>query len=399
MENTWCDQAALNLLQLCISGRPLDFELIRYLAEHECSLPVFRILAEGLADRFEPELCNRYVTIFSRLISAKAHEFSPDFLEARYARVRAVQQCRVEPKQVVVISRVTLGADIAITSVVLEAVKVRFPRAAILLAGSEKSAEMFAQDRRIGHLLHRYPRAATLAECLDSARLLSQQIDAADLLVIDPDSRISQLGIFPVCDEARYHFFESRSFGGSGDSSLGELTSTWLEMTFGIPKAHARISPPPVEFGSVRPSITVSFGAGGNRNKQMPEQFEHDLIKFLCSRFARVVVDRGFGEEEASRTDRIIRGTTAQPWTGSFARFTSVIAQSGFYLGYDSAGQHAAAAFGVPLITLFKGYPSERMFARWQPTGPGPKRILRVDEATPVDSVIASAEAFFSQMA
>ena len=34
-------------------------------------------------------------------------------------------------------------------------------------------------------------------------------------MVIDPDSRLTQLGLIPVCDDSRYFFFESRAFGGS----------------------------------------------------------------------------------------------------------------------------------------------------------------------------------------
>ena len=55
---------------------------------------------------------------------------------------------------------------------------------------------------------------------------------------------------------------------------------------------------------------------------------------------------------------------------GSYASFASHIAQSSLYLGYDSAGQHVAAAAGVPLVSVFTGYVSERMFSRWRPSTP-----------------------------
>ena len=32
-------------------------------------------------------------------------------------------------------------------------------------------------------------------------------------IVIDPDSRLTQLGLLPICREEDYYFFESRSFG------------------------------------------------------------------------------------------------------------------------------------------------------------------------------------------
>src|SRR5207302_1452427 len=54
---------------------------------------------------------------------------------------------------------------------------------------------------------------------------------------------------------------------------------------------------------------------------------------------------------------------------GSYASFASHILQSELYVGYDSAGQHVAAAGGVPLVSVFAGHPCERMFSRWRPTG------------------------------
>jgi ADP-heptose:LPS heptosyltransferase len=64
-------------------------------------------------------------------------------------------------------------------------------------------------------------------------------------------------------------------------------------------------------------------------------------------------------------------------WAGSFAGFAERIAASHLYIGYDSAGQHVAAACGVPLISIFAGYPVERMFYRWRPVGER-CRVIRV---------------------
>ena len=64
---------------------------------------------------------------------------------------------------------------------------------------------------------------------------------------------------------------------------------------------------------------------------------------------------------------------------GSFASFASMIQASDFYVGYDSAGQHVAAACGVPQVTIFAGEPCERMFQRWRPTGHGRIRIIRAN--------------------
>jgi hypothetical protein len=56
-------------------------------------------------------------------------------------------------------------------------------------------------------------------------------------------------------------------------------------------------------------------------------------------------------------------------------------------VGYDSAGQHAAAALGVPQICIFAGYPTLRMFHRWRPVAPG-ATVIRVEKPDP-EAVLA----------
>lgn len=57
-------------------------------------------------------------------------------------------------------------------------------------------------------------------------------------------------------------------------------------------------------------------------------------------------------------------------------------------------GQHAAAALGVPLVTVFQGFPNERFFARWRPAGRGPVAVVRGDARDPLAEAIAAAESY-----
>lgn len=75
-------------------------------------------------------------------------------------------------------------------------------------------------------------------------------------------------------------------------------------------------------------------------------------------------------------------------WEGSFAGFASLIGQSDLYVGYDSAGQHAAAASGTPLISIFAGASSERFRERWSPRGRGRITVIDADASTP-DEILA----------
>jgi ADP-heptose:LPS heptosyltransferase len=66
-------------------------------------------------------------------------------------------------------------------------------------------------------------------------------------------------------------------------------------------------------------------------------------------------------------------------WNGRIGVLAALIAQSDLYVGYDSAGQHIAAALGVPCIDVFAGFSSSRMLERWRPFGKAETRVVVVD--------------------
>lgn len=382
------------MLAGCLAGEPPEAATVHELVDRDCSDALFRIVAEGLADRFEPHLCGLYADIFSEVIGRALPEFNPVELRVRYERVRKVRLCNAAPRRVYVLSRVTLGADIAVTSVVLDAAKRRFPEAEIVLVGSAKVAEMFAKDRRIGHRPVAYPRTGSLRERLGSWKEL--ELAHTDNIVIDPDSRLTQLGLLPVCAEENYFFFESRAYGGDGNADLSTLAREWTRRTFDVEgEAYLAVGAEENRRQDRQPyrSVTVSLGVGDNPAKRVPGDFEARLLRFLSSSADTIVVDKGAGGEEAERVDRAIAGLhNVTVWDGSFAGFASLIAESNLYVGYDSAGQHAAAALGVPLVTVFAGYVSERMFQRWRPSGRGPIRIVKANTCEPEDILARTME-------
>lgn len=372
---------------------PIDLDALLAEATHAdaaraqaASRALFRDLVEPMADRFEPELCTAYAELFSRAIERVIPELKAAALVERYARVRRARPCPGGAARVFVLSRVTLGADVAITSVVLDAAKRRFPRAEIVFVGTRKAWELFEADPRLKWLPVDYGRGATLAERLSIWPALRRELSQPDSIVIDPDSRLTQLGLLPVCRDEAYCFFESRSYGGDGNESLGELTRRWVREMFGVEDARAYIAPRDAPDEGSR--IAVSFGVGENPVKRVADPFEEDLLRALASEDVAVLVDRGAGGEERERVDHAIarsgaRAGQIETWDGAFAPFAARIAHSRLYVGYDSAGQHVAAACGVPLVSVFGGFVCERMFARWRPTGPGTVDVIRVENREP----------------
>lgn len=312
----------------------------------------FRVIVESLSDSFD----SAQIAAYENLMRAWIPEST---------LVQPVIPARVDT--VYVLSRVTLGSDIKITSIILDAMKRRFPDAEIVLVGGRKSAELFAADSRIRHLEAEYPRSGPVSGRLAFAHDLRGRLQNPNRIVVDPDSRITQLGLLPVCEPERVFHFPSRTAGSA--SNLTELTQHWLRKTFGEPGCHY-IAPMrvPVE-GSVS-AAAISLGVGENDSKRIAGGFEANLIRAVSERYGVTWIDRGVGGEEARRvTEAAAAVKGVRFWEGSFAGFASIVSQCRFYAGYDSAGQHAAAACGIPLITFFAGAPSQRFRDRWAPAG------------------------------
>lgn len=334
----------------------------------------FRDVIEPLADSFEPAAVDEYVRVFTAAIGR------PELVE-HYQQVRYPHAFDgPDPADVYVLSRVTLGADVAITSVVLDAAMRRFPDANIWFAGPRKNYELFEACERVQHHDAAYRRAGTLAERLAASESLRPQLDRDRAIVIDPDSRLTQLGLIPVCDPSRYFFFESRSQLAQG--SLSQLTADWMRQTFGIDDARAFIGP--VAAAGPPPDITISLGVGDNPDKRIADPFERRVLERLSSTGRSILIDKGAGGEETERVERAIAGLpNVRTWQGAFAPFAAAIARSSLYIGYDSAGQHVAAAATVPLVTIFAGFPNECFFERWTPNGRGRIDVVRVNDPDP----------------
>ncbi len=366
------------MLDCALAGHPWREEALERVAAGDAGQWLFRIVAEGLADRFEPRLCGVYAEMFAAVLARHTGLRALHLLQ-RYERVRRVRPYEGDASQVrdvFVLSRVTLGADIAVTSVLLDAARLKFPNARVWLTGPRKSCELFAGAGWVRHAAVEYGRSTGIESRLEAWPRLREICGAEASVVVDPDSRLTQLGLLPVCPEANYYFFESRGYGGEGTDTLGVLASRWGEEVFGVTGARAWMHPAGADTGGGG-EITVSLGVGENSAKRVNDPFEPELLRLLAATGRRVVVDEGAGGEEAARAVRAAGAAGVETWRGSFAEFAVRIRRSSLYVGYDSAGAHAAAACGVPLVSVFLGYACERMFERWKPHGPGPKAIIR----------------------
>jgi hypothetical protein len=396
LENTSAERLANELLGHCLESRPWPERVLDNLIGCGGDRELFRIVVERLADLFEPRLCRAYAELFSEVI-ARRTGLHADHLVARYERIRRPRVLDRDPdsiENVFVLSRVTLGADVAVTSVVLDAAKQRFPSAAIWFACPQKSWELFSGDQRLRHLPIAYGRGGTIEDRLSVWPQLRDAVGLPRSIVIDPDSRLTQLGLLPICQEEDYYLFESRAYGGDGAEPLTSLTQRWAAETFGVAQARPYIF---TRFSGAEFATTVSFGVGENPSKRVADPFEEELLRRLPR---PILIDRGAGGEEAERVERAVRkagGDGIVMWDGSFAGFAAHIQRSRLYVGYDSAGGHVAAACGIPMVGVFAGAVSERMFQRWRPSGNGQIQIVRAERMS-VPELLATSEALWSAL-
>jgi ADP-heptose:LPS heptosyltransferase len=428
---------------------------------------LFASLIERLADSFDPQGVSLYNRVFSQLtqiwrLDAGARLFDSELtklglvgeedLVARAERLRHVSRLAVprdwaEALQcVLVLSRVTLGADVAITSVILERIKHIFPAAEIVLLGGSKSVELFGGDPRLRLKEIGYRRGGTTTErllawteLLDCVRTITNGMRRGEYLLVDPDTRLTQLGLLPLTatddwldpqlrsgskKKPEYIFFPSREYGSGTSLSLAELTCAWLDDVFGeSAPTYPRVSLSQTDIesarklasalrgGAARRIVAINFGIGDNQLKRVGGDFEASIVAHLVKEGSAVVFDKGAGDEEARRANSVIAEVTSigrddrrarvieigahnlmdvlssedlgadiLVWNGRIGMLAALIGESDLYIGYDSAGQHIAAALGVPCVDVFAGSNSPRMLDRWRPTGRAETLVIAVDE-------------------
>lgn len=404
-----CDE----LFELAASGEPA--------IAGPASKALFGDLVEPLADSFEPAYSAVYRRFFVRLLeSVRRRPGFEDLDEAlaavgvasaddllRRSAAPAPNRARLsDVERVLVPSRVTLGADIAVVSVVLAGLRQQFPNAEIVFVGGPKNNDLFTGAERIRTVAAPYPRGGTLVErlavwpALLRIAAVERAMGASDrLLVVDPDSRMTQLGVLPLggADELRL-CFDSRAFGGESDRPLAQLAADWLDAALGptaqrpLPWTTFQPSARPAES---RPLAAVSFGLGGNPTKRVSAEFEAHTIEALQDRGYCVALDCGLGEEEFARVAPLaerVQAVGGVVHQGSFRGFGEFVTAADLFVGYDSSFGHLAAAMGTRGITIFAGAVSERMRRRWSPSGSGASTVLDVAPGESPGSVLNRLE-------
>ncbi len=353
----------------------------------------------------------------------------------RYQRIRQApplteSQLR-SVKKIIVLSRVTAGADIAITNVIIQRLRKRLSEAELVLVGPAHLAEIFAFVANCRHRNFIYKNDGSLFDKMTSwPRLLEITQDEqhghqpGEVLLFDPDTRLSQLGLLPLVPDNCTCYFPSRASqtGREATQNLSFLTNHWLnhllgeDLTWRPNLVFQREGEGYHDFcqslhrQGCRLVLTINFGVGNDPRKKVHGNFEADLIQALLALPNTIVIlDTGRGGlKDQWIADHLAR-VQNQGWPavcltdaeinnqavafghgliifkGALGSLGKMIDAADCFIGYDSCGQHLAAATSTPSIIVFAGAPSTRFIQRWSPDTAGNLTI-------PVDGPTATAQ-------
>jgi hypothetical protein len=393
---------------------------------------IFATIIETLCDDFSDhgmQVANLVLTRILQFIRARPegaeldrllHDFgfndAATLLE-RYQRIRQSLPLSEEHirsvKKVIVLSRVTAGADIAITNIIIHRLRQRMARAELVLIGPAHLPEVFAAVPHCRHRNFVYKNDGSLFEKMSSwPRLLEitteeqQGYQAQEVLLFDPDTRLSQLGLLPLMPDTCTCYFPSRASqtDEQNQSNLSTLTNQWLNqllsedftwrpnLVFQQTGQDYHTFCQTVHRQGCHLLVTINFGVGNDPRKKVHGSFEEDLIQALLSQANTIVIlDTGRGQHKGqwlanhlarARTQNFpvislanaeINSSTV-PFThgliifnGSLGALGKLIDAADCFIGYDSCAQHLAAATSTPSIIVFAGAPSARFIQRWSP--------------------------------
>ena len=137
--------------------------------------------------------------------------------------------------------------------------------------------------RRLSHAACRIPprQPAERLAVWDDLKPLAAR---PDCLVLDPDSRLTQLGLLPICDEDRYHLFESRAYGARATLNLPALAARWAAGNPRRPERRALHRRRPASGLTHRPTSPSAWESAKTPPSASPTLSRSDLLALLATR-------------------------------------------------------------------------------------------------------------------
>ena len=393
----------------------LAFSRNRRLAA-EATHAVFSDVVQPLADRFDTASSDAHAAFMAEVVHAPGSPIaetlhtlgygSPEGLVERYSKVgyKYLQEPfdAEDIEQAVVLSRVGIKEDFAVTSTILGCARYAFRGADIDFVAPKKNAYLFASPHAFNRRIVSYPHTSPLAYRLLAWKRVRRAVQTCiqgfppdERLVVDPDSCMTLHGLLPLGDDSCLRFFPSRTCAEEEPSRIADLAAAWCGDWFfwGGPEAHPYVvdNTGSSERGfalafTLRKKLAgVSFSVGGRESVRLGGDFEDSLLELLRKHGYWTVLDGGRDESDAAvvaERVRAFRGTMKElavakdgrrnharlmTSKGTLRDFGGWISRALVYIGYDSAASHVAASMGMRVAYVSVGAPNETYAARWTP--------------------------------
>lgn len=361
--------------------------------------------------------------------------YDEESLLKRHARIRRInpisEKRRNRIRKIILLSRVTIGADVLIVSPVAHRLSKVFPAAELIFIGPPHLEELLCDLSAVRFHQFEYKRFGKMSDkiCVwplihDLVRQEARGLKNGELVVFDPDTRLTQLGLLPLIDEESTFYFDSRREPVDGTNpSLALLANKWLDTILpGTLPCNPALSFKEQALKSAQAFVTklsptstliiISLGVGGNENKRLADPFEAELLLALLRRPNTIILlDSGRSSDNLKRilallaemeqnsipvsfitendlsTQTISYGQGVIGFKGSIGAIGALISLAHGFIGYDSSCQHIAAACGTPSVIAFAGAPNRRFQERWRPYSPaGTSQTIMLEDTTGIKS-------------
>ena len=215
------------------------------------------------------------------------------------------------------------------------------------------------------------------------------RFDDGDLLVIDPDSRLSQLGLLPVATRIATSFLRAVPTAEMAPIRWSISHAQWVASTFEVQEAGNYVEP---EAGPVTADIAVSFGVGENAEKRIGDPFEEELLRSLVASGKSVLVDQGAGGEESDRVRRLCeRVPGVQPSEWAYAPFAYAIRKRSNMSDTIPPGSTSRPHADAVAYRSLPAIPQSVCFNDGVPTA-GPIDIIKVVDREPAQVLDAALQ-------
>ena len=323
-------------------------------------------------------------------------------------------QCRQKLKKIAVLSRVTIGADIAISSIIVQRLRKTFPQAEICFLGDHSTNLLLMQGAGANrvHLMEKHS-TLNITHYFSSWRYLVDFFASENYdIIIDPSSRFTQAGLLPLTPlpATNHLIFEDNVYPDGKILKNGELVNWWLDNILKEKQTiypHVKVEEEDVSLA--RRMLMqyfqndhvpwVSLVLSGNLLSKSDKYFslneELRLATELIKSGRKILLIRAQGMDGV-RTDRLaellrekgmslpfLDVTTAFEKVqnacqgliieGTIQLISSFLKNTDLIISYDSMGAHLGSALNVQTIVIYlssKGSPD-----RWIPFAP-PRQVF-----------------------